>query len=70
MTRPTLNGRQELLGEIKSRLKRWESRRLHGRLDVHVNLLGGEIADFRIEEGDMTDMYLDRLMRERKAVEL
>ena len=70
MSRPILNGEQELLGELKSRLRRWQGRRRHGRIDLRVNLVAGEIADFRIEEGEMTDMDLDRLMRERRAVQL
>ena len=70
MSRPILNGEQELLGELKARLRRWQGRRRHGCIDLRVNLVAGEIADFRIEEGEMTDMDLDRLMRERKAVEL
>ena len=68
MTRPVLNGEQELLGELKARLRRWHGRRRHGRLDVRVNLVAGEIAEYRIEESEMTDMDWERLMRERKAV--
>ena len=72
MTRPILNGEQELIGELKARLRRWQGRRRHGCIDLRlrVNLVAGEIADFRIEEGEMTDMDLDRLMRERRAVQL
>ena len=70
MTRPILNGEQELIGELKARLRRWQGRGRHGSIDLRVNVVAGEIADFRIEEGEMTDMDLDRLMRERKAVEL
>jgi len=68
MTTPLLNGREELLGELKARLRRWQARRRHGRLDVRVNLVAGEIAEYRIEESEMTDMDWERLMRERKAV--
>jgi len=70
MTTPLLNGREELLGELKARLRRWHGRRRHGSIDVRVNLQDGEIADFRIEEGEMTDMDWERVMRERKAVRL
>ena len=65
MTRPILNGEQELLGELKARLRRWQGRRRHGRIDLRVNVVAGEIADFRIEEGDMTDMDWERVMREK-----